>query len=152
MSSCFRQRVIAFFLERKLLDQRRAKHMLDWTHSGFSLDASIRIPAGSAKTRESLAQYVVRAPVSLRDLLLDEAGTDTVVYRAPYSDYFETDTKVFPAVGFLVEALQHLPNSRCRLIQLSVSARQSRAACRRPEVPEGRPARVGTPDPEGLRR
>ena len=117
MSSCFRQRVIAFFPERKLLDERRAKNMRGWTHSGFSVDASIRIPAGSAKTREALAQYIVSAPVSLRNLFVDEGGTDTVVYRAPYSDFFKTDTKVFPAVGFLVEVLQHLPDSRCRLIR-----------------------------------
>jgi hypothetical protein len=117
MSSCFRQRVIAFFLERKLLHERLAKNMLDWTHSGFSVDASIRIPATSTRTREALAQYVVRAPVSLRNLLVDEGGTGTVVYRAPCSDFFKTDTKVFPAVGFRAEALQHLPDSRCRLIR-----------------------------------
>jgi len=117
MSCCFRQRVIAFFLERKLLDERLAKNMLDWTHSGFSVDASIRIPATSTRTREALAQYVVRAPVSLQNLLVDEGGTDTVIYRAPYSDFFKTDTKVFPAVGFLAEVLQHLPDSRCRLIR-----------------------------------
>jgi hypothetical protein len=117
MSACFRQRVIAFFLERKLLNERLAKNMLEWTHSGFSLDASIRIPAGSAKTREALAQYIVRPPVSLQNLLVEEGGTDTVVYRAPYSDYFRTDTKIFPAVEFLVEVLQHLPDSRSRLLR-----------------------------------
>jgi hypothetical protein len=117
MSCCFRQRVIAFFLERKLLDKRLAKNMLDWTHSGFSVDASIRIPATSTRTREALAQYVVRAPVSLQNLLVDEGDTDSVIYRAPYSDFFKTDTKAFPAVRFLAEVLQHLPDSRCRLIR-----------------------------------
>jgi hypothetical protein len=48
MSVCFRQRVIAFFLERKLLNERLAKNMVAWTHRGFSVDASTRIPAGSA--------------------------------------------------------------------------------------------------------
>jgi hypothetical protein len=43
------------------------------------VDASIRIPAGSAKTREALAQYIVRPPVSLEKLLVDEGGPDTVV-------------------------------------------------------------------------
>ena len=129
MSGCFRQRVIAFFLERKLLNQRLARNMLDWTHSGFSVDYAIRVHAGSAKTREALAQYIpgptagrspargVRPPVSLQNLLVDEGGTDTVVYRARYSDYFHTDTKAFRAVEFLVELLQHLPDSRCRLIR-----------------------------------
>jgi hypothetical protein len=120
MSSCFRQRVIAFFLERKLLDERherRAKNMLDGTHSGLSVDASIRIPATSARTREALAPYVVRAPLSLQNLLVDERGTDAVVYLAPYSDYFKTDTKLFPAVEFLAEVQKHLPDSRCRLVR-----------------------------------
>jgi hypothetical protein len=53
----------------------------------------------------------------LQKLLVDEAGTDTVIYRAPYSDYFKTDTKVFPAVEFLVEVLQHLPDARRRLVR-----------------------------------
>ena len=56
MSGCFRQRVIAFFLERKLLNERLAKNMAEWTHSGFSVNASIHLPAGSSKTREALAQ------------------------------------------------------------------------------------------------
>jgi len=38
MSGCFRQRVIAFFLERKLLNERLTKNMIEWTHSGFSVD------------------------------------------------------------------------------------------------------------------
>jgi len=38
MSACFRQRVIAFFLQRKLLNERLAKSMVQWTHSGFSVD------------------------------------------------------------------------------------------------------------------
>jgi len=34
-----------------------------------------------------------------------------------YSDYFHTDTKVFPAIEFLVELLQHLPDSCSRLLR-----------------------------------
>jgi hypothetical protein len=117
MSGCFRQRVVAFFVERKLLNERLAKSMLGWTHSGFSVDASIRIPTDSAKTREALVQYIVRPPVSLQHLLVEEGGTDTVLYRAAYSDYFRTDMKLFPTLEFLVEVLQRLPDSRSRLIR-----------------------------------
>jgi hypothetical protein len=35
-----------------------------------------------------------------------------VVYRAPYSEYFHTDMKLLPAIEFLVEVLQHLPDTR----------------------------------------
>ena len=59
----------------------------------------------------------MRPPVSLEKLLVKEGGTDTVVYRAAYSDYFHIDTKVFPAVEFPLELLQHLPDSRSRLLR-----------------------------------
>jgi len=172
MSACFRQRVIVYFLERKLLNERLAKNMVEWAHSGFSVDASIRIPAGSAKAREALAQYIprptagrspargARPPISLQKLLVDEGGTDTVVYRAPYSDYFHTDTKVFPAIEFLVEVLQHLPDSRSRLIRTYglYSSRGRGTWSRQPHLvrlaPEGwkrdhppePPLRIGLPD------
>lgn len=74
MSACFRPRVIAFFLQRKLLNERLAKCML-WIRSGFSVDASIRIPAGSTETRQALARYIVRPRVSLQKLL-DEGGDE----------------------------------------------------------------------------
>ena len=41
--------------------------MLQWIHSGFSVD-SVRIPAGSSRTREALSQYIARPPVSLQKL------------------------------------------------------------------------------------
>jgi hypothetical protein len=116
MSSCFRQRVIAFFLQRKLLNERLAKSMVQWTHSGFSVDATVRIPAGSSATRQALSQYIVRPPLSLQKLLVDE-GRGSVLYRAPYSDYFRTDSKIFAPTAFLAEVLQHLPDSRNRLIR-----------------------------------
>jgi hypothetical protein len=87
-------------MERKLLNERLANTMVNRTHSGFSVDASIRIPAGFTETHQALAQYTVRPPVSLQKLFVDQGGTDTVVYRAPYSDYFHTDTKVFPPSSF----------------------------------------------------
>jgi len=124
-----------FFLERKLLNERLAKNMVTWAHFGFSVDASIRIPGPTAGRRPARG---VRPPVSVQKLLVDEGGTDTVVYRAAYSDYFHTDTKVFPAIEFLVELLQQLPDSRSphllRLApeelqpELSVSVKHSRAA------------------------
>ena len=50
MSACFRQRVIAFFLERKLLNERLARSMLDWTHSGFSVDYANWNPSAPRRT------------------------------------------------------------------------------------------------------
>jgi len=102
----------------------------------------------------------VRPPVSLEKLLVEEGGTDTVVYRAAYSDYFHTDTKVFPAIEFPLELLQHLPDSRSRLLRTYglYSARARGTWARSPHLlrlpPEGwkpyhppQPSlRIGPPD------
>jgi len=42
-----------------------ADNLLSWRHSGFSVDASILLPGGSSKERESLAQYLGRLSASL---------------------------------------------------------------------------------------
>ena len=133
--------------------------MVNWTHSGFSIDASIRIPAGSTETRQALAQYIVRPPVSLQKLLVDQGGTDTEVYRAPCSDYFHSDMEVFPAIEFLVEVLQHLPPPpRSRGLEARPSTpvirphpSSRRAAARAVGVGQAEPRRMGPPDQEGLR-
>jgi hypothetical protein len=91
MSSCFPQTIIGFFVRRKLLNERLAQSMVTWTHSGFSVDATVRIPPGSSATRQALSQYILRPPLSLQKLLVDGGGTHTVVYHAPYSHYFHTD-------------------------------------------------------------
>jgi hypothetical protein len=117
MSACFRHRVVEFFRQRQLLNERLAKNMLEWTHSGFSVDGSVGIPAGSPKAREALSQYIARPPVSLKKLLVEEGGTDSVLYYTAYNPYFRTNSKLFPATEFLVEVLQHLPDAGARLIR-----------------------------------
>ena len=63
LSQYFRPSMVAFFLKRTLLNERLAKNMLGWTHSGFSIDLSVKIPASSSKAREALAQYIARVSV-----------------------------------------------------------------------------------------
>jgi hypothetical protein len=121
--------VIDFFLECKLINERLAKNMLAWTHSGFSVDLSIRMPATSPRARVSLAQYIARPPISLKKLLVEE-HEGSVLYRSEYNPYFKTNTKLFPVIGFLVDLLQHLPDAGAHLIPWA-SAGRSPARARR---------------------
>ncbi|MGA2641583.1 MAG: hypothetical protein ABSG21_11860 [Spirochaetia bacterium] len=59
--------------------------MLGWTHSGFSLDMSVKIPAGCSRTREALAHYIARPPVSLSKMLVEEHEA-SVLYRSGITD------------------------------------------------------------------
>ena len=60
MTEYFRRLILGFFLEKKLITKSFAKKLLSWKHSGFSIDASIRIYGSDAKAREALAQYLLR--------------------------------------------------------------------------------------------
>lgn len=116
LSQYFRSSMVAYFLYRCLLNERLARNMRGWTHSGFSMDLSVKIPSTSSKAREALAQYIARPPVSLKKMLVEEhAGS--VLYQSEYNAYFRTNSRLFPATEFLVEVLQHLPDAGARLIR-----------------------------------
>jgi hypothetical protein len=116
LAQYFRASMVAFFLERCLINERLARSMLGWTHSGFSLDMSVKIPATSARTRDALAQYIARPPVSLSKMLVEE-HEGSVLYRSEYNPYFKTNARLFPAIEFLVQLLQHLPDARAHLVR-----------------------------------
>ena len=41
----------------------------------------------------------------------------SVLYRSEYNAYFKTNARLFPAVEFLVQLLQHLPDARAHLVR-----------------------------------
>jgi hypothetical protein len=86
-------------LNRSLINERLARIVLGWTHSGFSLDMSVKIAAGCSRTREALAQYIARPPVSLSKMLAEE-HENSVLYRSEYNPYFKTNARLFPALEF----------------------------------------------------
>ena len=55
MSEYFRRVVIRFFLKKELINAHLATSLINWKHSGFSVDHSIRVPAFSIKAREALS-------------------------------------------------------------------------------------------------
>ena len=82
----FRATVVAFFLQRRLINERLGRNMLDWSNSGFSVELSVRVPASSSKTRVSRAESIARPPVSLQKMLVEEGGS-SVLYRSEYNQY-----------------------------------------------------------------
>ncbi len=64
MTEVFRRRVIRFFLDRELITKAFAANLLSWKNSGFSIDAKLRLYGSDDKARESIAQYLVRSPLT----------------------------------------------------------------------------------------
>jgi len=108
MTECFRRAVIKLFLERKLINQDMADNLLTWRHSGFSIDASILLPGGSRKERESLSQYLARPPISLKKVSFESLHRK-VLFHTSYNDYFKENLKIFDALDFIALLTQHLP-------------------------------------------
>jgi DNA-directed RNA polymerase subunit RPC12/RpoP len=49
-------------------------------------------------------------------MLVEEHG-GSVLYRSEYNPYFKTNQKLFPAIEFVVDLLQHLPDAGAHLIR-----------------------------------
>jgi len=70
----FRQKVFGFLRARGLLHPERARLLLSWRHSGFSVHTSVTVAENDPDGLERLARYLLRPPVSLERLQVDEAA------------------------------------------------------------------------------
>ena len=50
-----RRVIVKFFLKKELISAKLATSLINWRHSGFSVDNSIHLPAHSTKARKSLS-------------------------------------------------------------------------------------------------
>ncbi len=116
MKECFRQLVIKYFVDAKLLSPELAINLLSWKHSGFSIDNSIRVAASDNKAREAIAQYMARCPVSLNKIIY-EPFKGKVLFKTKYNKYFKENLKVYDADEFIARLAQHIPLPRIRLIR-----------------------------------
>ena len=109
MTELFRRKVIKYYEENKLINSDFARSLLSWKNSGFSIDNSVRIFGSDEKARESLAQYIARAPISLEKLKY-EPFHRKVLFKTPrYNEYFKKNFKVFNVLDFIVLVTAHIP-------------------------------------------
>ena len=73
-----RRRILRAFVGRGLIGQADAKEMLGYRHSGFSVDAGVRIEADDRAALERLLRYCARPPFAM-DRLRKEG--ESLVYR-----------------------------------------------------------------------
>jgi len=73
LTELFRRRVISYFVNKKLLNEKFARNLLSWKHSGFSVDNSILIPAqdqkADKKPEPALSVYSQTSCISKQDNL-----------------------------------------------------------------------------------
>jgi hypothetical protein len=124
MSEYFRRVTIKFFLKQELISARIATSLINWRHSGFSVDASVRIPAFSDQARKALSQYIARPPLSLKKISIQENGESIVISCTSDNEFFKGKTETFPVTQFFLELTQpkvpargHIPPKGCQYIR-----------------------------------
>ena len=100
-----------------------ARRVRGWKHSGFSVDASVRIEAGDKAGMQRLIQYVSRCPFSLARMV-SVTDDGKILYRASHANCLPfpisgdkalmkgipRNFEVFEPLDFLAEVVQHIPN------------------------------------------
>jgi len=109
LTELFRHRFIQTLLDEKLISQRKARQLLAWKNSGFSLDAGEKpIAANDVEGRRRLAEYLLRAPFSLEKMTWNES-TQKVIYRSKRSWHTKQNFKIFTATDFIAAVVEHIP-------------------------------------------
>jgi len=98
------------------LSAERVKLMESWEHSGFNIDASVRIGADDATGRENLARYLIRAPFSAERITYN-AAEGTVIYRTKNSTGANRNEVLFDPLDFIAAVTSHIPNRGEHLVQ-----------------------------------
>jgi len=114
LQELWRRRVISFFADRKLITADLSNSMLDWRHSGFSVEAGTRVYDDAA--RQSLSQYIVRAPVGLEKLSWDR-DDDTLAWKAPEGGHWKGEVRHFDALDFIALVTLHIPPKGKQLVR-----------------------------------
>lgn len=115
LTQLLRQRTIGLFLKLGLITEKFAETLLRWRHAGFSVDNSVRLDSGDHKARQALAQYIARAPLSLRKITYDQAG-GKVLHHTSYNPYIKQNTSLWSAPDFIAALTQFIPPWGVRLI------------------------------------
>ena len=109
LAELFRHRFLATLLREKLITAKKARQLLGWKHSGFSLDAREKpVAAHDVEGRRRLAEYLLRAPFSLKKITWNQQ-TRSVIYRSKRSWRTKRNFEVFSATDFIAAAVSHIP-------------------------------------------
>ncbi|MGB0333962.1 MAG: IS91 family transposase [Opitutales bacterium] len=155
LSEIFRHVVLHRLLELKWISPRQADKLHRWKHHGFNIDqGEAAVGADDGQALERLAQYFLRAPVSLQEMSWN-AQTKTVLYRSSRNWHTKRNFEIFSGPDFVAALYEHTPpkgfqtlryygiySNKLRGMRKENKMTKGRAPC--PHKPPGRLAR-GTP-------
>ena len=111
-----RREVLRLLVRREAILPPLAAQMLAWRHSGFTVHNQVRVAAGDAEGRKSLAGYMLRAPFSLEKTTYD-AARGTVIYRSKLHATLKRNFQVMPGVAWLELLCKHVPDRHEHMVR-----------------------------------
>ena len=140
-----RRAVLGLLVGREAIDRALAGQMLSWRHSGFSVHNRVRVAAGDAEGRKSLAGYMLRAPFSLEKMSYD-AARGAVIYRSRLHATLKRNFQAMPGVEWLELLCKHIPDRNEHLVRYyGRYSSRARGAEREPPEPEASDTEVQSP-------
>jgi hypothetical protein len=115
----FRHGVLRLLKDKGLLSQERIELLLSWRRSGFSIDNSVRIPAGEQKGLEDVARYMLRAPVSLSRMRWTAGNPELLYLPAGSHDDPEdpsAEGQPIDKLEFVARVIAQIPQPRRHLL------------------------------------
>ena len=130
LEAAWQEAVFHLYLAEDKIEPEVVENMRSWEHTGFSVDQSVRLPAGDQTGIERLIQYMTRCPFSL-SRLVKVSETGQVIYMAEKSSCrsFPEATgdgrqagpkrnyQILSPLDFLAEFTQHIPPKGSHLIR-----------------------------------
>ena len=95
---------------------RETVYMGSWAHSGFNVNATVRIGADDATGRENLARYLIRAPFSMNKIRYDPKAR-SVIYKTKMVAGANRNFEVFDPLDFIAALTAHIPNRGEHLVR-----------------------------------
>ena len=112
LTEALRRAVLQLFVDRELFEPEVAESMLDWMHSGFSVDDSVWLDQDDRSSHLRLARYCARCPVSLERLEYHadagEAGEAT--YTSDKTTGPTAGVHTFDPLEFIARLAAHIPD------------------------------------------
>ncbi|MGA1845332.1 MAG: transposase [bacterium] len=102
-------KVFSMLIAEEKISEGLAHKVASWPHSGFNIHNGVEIDADDTKGRETLAQYIIKAPVSQERMLYD--GEDQKVVYAS-----RRGTVSYEPLDWLAAITSHIPNKAAQCV------------------------------------
>ena len=127
LEDLFRAEVFKFLKKEGKINDEMIGKLMNWRHSGFSVDNGVRISEKDEKGRESVAQYIMRNVFSEGKIKYIEKSEKVIYHakmqkmevRSAKSETYNAkqNFKIYTAEEFIAAITQHIPKKSFQMVR-----------------------------------